>query len=451
MGIITIIVLALTALALGFGALWGCGRGLYRATLRLGLVLFAIVLAILLRGVLTDALLGIKIDGQPLNEMLTEEFANGDMPESLVNLIMALMKSVIGLVSFLVLFYVLRLVTWAIVYPICKIWVKKGSKIQEEEVPYEQAVAEGYEGTEEEYLASLAKKKPRYKKRRGYGALVGLAQGIIIAFVVMSPLTGMIQQVDKVSKVEIQGEALFELPEEVGITEYVESAPGKIYGKLGGWFFDTITTVKDENGKEVSIGAAVDAIDAVMGVVESIEDLTLHLETLSSDTATDQERIDALTSLGEGLEKAGKALDNLDKDSRQMLEDLLDSVKELIETEGDMDPEMEDLISNLSLDDLDLAAAGRALQGISNLLAVVEMDNPNQETITQSDVNDIVNGLAKNSFILDMVSGTEGDVEFIDTSDEDLVEYRDMFILAVENAEVEDEADRAVLASFFGL
>ena len=198
MGIITIVVLALTALGLGFGALWGCGRGLYRATLRLGLVLFAIILAVLLRGVVTDALMGIEVDGQPLDQMLASEMGgDGEMPESMVNLILALVKSVIAMVAFLVVYFVLRLFTWAVVYPICKIWVKKGPKIEEEEVSYEQAVANGFEGTEEEYALSLTMKKPQYKKRKGYGALVGLGQGIIVAFALIAPLTGMMKQVQR--------------------------------------------------------------------------------------------------------------------------------------------------------------------------------------------------------------------------------------------------------------
>ncbi|MBE7091213.1 MAG: hypothetical protein E7363_04795 [Clostridiales bacterium] len=450
MGIITIVVLALTALGLGFGALWGCGRGLRRATLRLGLVVFSIVLAILLRGVLTDILLDIKIDGEPINEMLAEAFSEGDLPESLQNLIMALIKSVIGMVGFIVLFIVLRLITWMIVYPICKIWVKKGPKIQEEEVPYEQAVENGYEGTEEEYALTLAKKKPRYKKRRGYGALVGLAQGIIIAFVTFSPLTGMLVQVDKISRIELQGEAVFELPEEVGITQYVESAPGKVYNTIGGWFFDSITTVKDEEGNKVSIGDAVDIVDAVAGVAASIEDLTEHFETLSSETATDQERIDALDSLGAGLVEAGNALDNLDADSRQMLEGLIDSVKDLISESGDMDPEMETVINNLSLDSLDLSAAGSALQGISTLLNVTEYEG--EETVTQEDVNNIVNGIAKNPLILDMVETIgEEDVVFIPTDEDEFDDYRDWFVEAVENAELADEGHRETLRTFFGL
>ena len=453
MGIVTIVVLALTALALGFGALWGCGRGLRRATLRLGLVVFSIVLAVLLRGVVTDALMGIEVDGQPLDQMLASEMGgDGEMPESMVNLILALMKSVIAMVAFLVVYFVLRLFTWAVVYPICKIWVKKGPKIEEEEVSYEQAVENGFEGTEEEYALSLTKKKPRYKKRRGYGALVGLGQGIIVAFALIAPLTGMMKQVDKISSVEMDGKPLFEVPAEVGIDKYVKSAPGKVYGTLGGWFFDTVTTVKDANGNKINIGAAVDAVDAVMGVVESIDDITVHFETLAAENATEQERIAALNALGEGLEKAGNALNNLDKDSKQILNDLISSVKDMIATEGDLDPEAEAMLENLSLDNLDLAAAGKALQGMSHMLTVLEdPEYDGDDIVTKEDVTDIVNGIAKNPLILDMVGTAEGDVVFIDTTDDEFANYRAWFVEAVEDAELADEEDRAALRMFFAL
>ncbi len=450
MGIITIVVLALTALGLGFGALWGCGRGLYRATLRLGLVLFAIILAVLLRGVVTDALMGIEVDGQPLDQMLASEMGgDGEMPESIVNLILALMKSVIAMVAFLVVYFVLRIFTWIIVYPICKIWVKKGPKIVEEEVSYEQAVENGFEGTEEEYALSLTKKKPRYKKRRGYGALVGLGQGIIVAFALIAPLTGMMKQVDKIATVEMDGKPLFELPEDAGIGEYVNSAPGKVYGTLGGWFFDTVTTVKDADGNKVNIGAAVDAVDAVMGVVGSIEDMTTNLEILGSESATDEERMDALDGLGDSLIASGNALDKLDKDSKKILEDLIGSVKDMIAQEGGSDPEMEAILEDLSLENLDLAAAGEAIKGISSFLTKTNPDYTGTEGVTQKDITAIVNGIAKNPLILGMIESMgEGEpVTFVDVTG---TEYADLFANAVAAADL-DADKKAVLAAFFGL
>ena len=110
-----------------------------------------------------------------LKEMLAEAFTSGDMelPSSMINLIFTLIEIIIGIVAYFVAFIALRLVSWILLYPILKIFVKKGAK-----------------------------------KRKAWGALIGMLQGVLVAFFICSPITGLLAQVGKLSTLEMDGKKL---------------------------------------------------------------------------------------------------------------------------------------------------------------------------------------------------------------------------------------------------
>ena len=89
MGNIFLAMLGLTAIALIFGTFFGFLRGRNRAILRLVLIVVCAVLAIVLRGTITDLVMGIKVDGKPLKEMLFSLINSGEtaMPQSLINIV----------------------------------------------------------------------------------------------------------------------------------------------------------------------------------------------------------------------------------------------------------------------------------------------------------------------------------------------------------------------------
>ena len=213
-------ILIFTLVSLLFGALYGRMRGRNRAILRLALIVLSVVLAILLRGTVVDAIMGINVGDGTIKESMSSAFGDS-LPESMQSLIFALVEIMIGLMAFFLLFIALQFVTWLILFPILKIFVKKGEN-----------------------------------KRKGAGALVGLAQGLVIAFVICAPLTGILVQIDKIASIEMNGKPLVKLPEELGISEFVSSAPGKVYNSTGGWFFNVVSSTKDENGNKVLAGSA---------------------------------------------------------------------------------------------------------------------------------------------------------------------------------------------------
>ena len=122
MGYVTIAILALTAVGLLFGTLFGAMRGRNRAILRLILVLGCVVAAILLRGIVVDFVMDVNVGEGTLKEELVASFTEGDMnmPQSMQDLIVTLVEILIGLVAFFILFIALRLVSWMIIFPICK-------------------------------------------------------------------------------------------------------------------------------------------------------------------------------------------------------------------------------------------------------------------------------------------------------------------------------------------
>ena len=126
MSYLTIGVLAFTLFFILTSTLLGLLRGRNRALLRLILVLVSAVASIFLIGVFTPLILNIKIQGQPIKEAINSAFNSGEtqLPEKLQQVIFALIEIIIGVAVFFLTFFLLRFITWALFYPILKIFVK---------------------------------------------------------------------------------------------------------------------------------------------------------------------------------------------------------------------------------------------------------------------------------------------------------------------------------------
>ena len=416
MGYISLGILAFTAISLIFGWLFGLMRGRNRAILRLCLIVLSVVIAIFARETVVGIVMNLDLGGQTIPDMINEALNSGEtqLPQAIQDIVFALVEIIIGLVAFFIILLALSFVTWLIVFPICKIFVRKGAK-----------------------------------KRVLAGGFVGLLQGLVIAFVVCAPLTGIIIQIDKVSGVQMQGKPLFEIPAEVGTDEYIASAPGKIYDATGSWFFDIVTSTKDASGKNVSIDDTCDVVVAVAGIADSVTQLTSKVDSMTSETATPQEKVDTMKSMGDSLVEIGNSLENLSGDAQAIVNDLVSSVKEMI-TEGSDEPlpaEIEELLTDFKVEDLKLASAGHALNGIASYIEKTSDEFETTEPVTQEDVNNIVNGLADNTFIVDMIAGDGESVpQIIEVSEEN----KALFENAVNNTTI-DEEQKNTLRELFGI
>ena len=367
MGIITSVMLGLTVVGLGFGALFGFMRGRNRAILRLILVAVSVFLAIFLRGPLTNLVMGIEVEGQPIKEMLLSAFNQGEMavPESLQTLVFSIIEIFLGIFAYFIAFFSLRAVTWAVVFPICKIFVRKGEK-----------------------------------KRRCQGALIGLAQGVLVVFAVLMPLNGMVYQVDKISQIKMQDKPLFSLPAEVGVEEYVNGPMGKTYYAIGGWYFNLLTSADKINFDDIT-----DMVVVVGGLADSISGITESMDVLQKEGATTQEKTEALTDVGNKLIEVGESINSLSDNAKQQVNDMLSDVKEMIAGGEEAGGEIEEFFNDLSLEDIDIGGMGHALVGVSSIIEKQETGEP----IDQEDVNHIVTGLATNMKIVDMIMGGENE------------------------------------------
>lgn len=412
MGILTIVILGLTAVALLIGALSGLIRGRNRAILRLIMIVVCAGVAILLRGTLTKILMEIEIDGESLKQMLVSMLATGEtqLPEAVNNLAFALVEVIIGLLSYFLLFFALRIVSFIIIYPICKIFVKKGRKT-----------------------------------RRLWGALVGLLQGIIVAFVVLSPATGLIVQVEKLSSVKMEGKPLIEIPQEIDLKEYTESTAGQLYISIGNWYFNILTSGTTADGMNINLEDTIDTVHTVLGLADTVTGLGDSMGALSNPESSPEDKINALDQTGDALIALGNQIDGLDDGAKEMINELLGSVADMIpsDPEDENSQAMKDALSDLTLDDLNVAGVGQAMKGVSSVMENVK--NETIENIEQEDIDNIVNGISSNEFILEMIPG---DTTLIDVSELDsgLV---DKFEDAL--ADVEDPETKAKLEALFGL
>ena len=365
MSYITIGVIALTAIAILFGTLWGMGRGRNRSILRLILIIGCVAGAIFLRPIIVKVIMGIDTGEGTIAEMLASSMGGGEseMPEAFTNLLLALVEISFGLVSYFVAFFALRLVSWIIIFPICKIFVKKESK-----------------------------------KKKGAGALIGFIQGLVIAFAVVVPLNGLTGTMAKLSQIEMQGKPLMEMPAEIGLEEHLSSPINGVYDTVGGWYFGMLTSSETADGT-LTLNGVADVFGGMLGFINGMSEIGNGMSPLANPDKTSEERVVALRSASDALANAGAIIDGLDADSKDLFNKVLVSLKDMM---GEESPEMADLFNGLTADKLNFTALA---QGYDALADYIEYTKINVQTVTQEKVNDIINGLAGSNFFIQMLIG----------------------------------------------
>lgn len=394
MGMITLVVLGLTLTGMALGALFGFLRGRERALLRLVLVVVSALLALVLRGAVVDAVMNISIDGSTLQETLMAGFSSEGtpVPQSVVNLILVFLEIFIGFISYFILLFSLRFLTWLLVFPFLKLIIRFFEKIradrallktiEENIVPEVENVPENVETEvtdeseetvidgendvenaeyaieneaesdsqtsdetpeieepaveiaceEAEPIKTVSVKETRkairkqYKKAvskyRGQGALVGLVQGVLVAYFLFAPLTCLLTQVNAITSIEMNGKPLVSIPSEIDITEYSESAIGKFYNATGRWYYNIMTTATDANGNKVSLEGTLNSVSIILNVTSVATSLGDDFKKLQQENATPEEKIDAMNTLSDKLLSIGTSMDNLDDTTKAMIEDL---------------------------------------------------------------------------------------------------------------------------------
>lgn len=370
-------ILGFTLLYVVTSTLLGLLRGRNRAILRLVLVLVSAVLSVVLIDVLAPLILNIQIKGQPIKEAIASALNSGEtaLPEKFQQIILTLVEIILGIAVFFIAFMLLRFITWALFFPILKIFIKKGEK-----------------------------------KRVLSGMIIGLVQGVLVALMVCAPITGLVGDISKISSIEISGNKMLPIPEEVGFEEYKNSTLFTVYDKAGNWLYKLVSS-KKADGQNVSISDTIDVVVATTDIANNAQNLSSGVESLTKDGATAQDKVDGLSQIGESLVAIDESINSLGDDGKELFKELIESVVQLAGgEEGDLPPEISDFVENLDVSDLSLKQTGEALQGIASYIEKTTTGFESYgEEVSQSEVDSIVNGLSANTFILDMLA-SEGEV-----------------------------------------
>ena len=393
-------VLGGTLLTVAVGALLGLLRGFRRSVLRAALLVFCFILALALCGSVSDAIIGIKIsDGKTIEELLASSFSEGG--QAVTDIVVPMAHAFAKIISFIVIFSLLQVVTWILVFPILKL-----------------------------VLRPLIGRRPH---ARLLGLAVGAACGLFVAFAFYSPVNGLLNEVGKIASIDLssitndganngeqspQDQKLDQFMNN-GIAEYRESGVSKFYNGIGGGLYRTISTVEDKNGNKVTVSTQIDALAAaakLAGKAASLKNVTNPDGTVN--TAAIKDFAKALTEMDELTPEAKKALN--------------DMVKSATEAMGDGVPEA---IKNLDLEKVDFKTEGDLLITIADVAE-------NEGNLENVDVSKVVNDLSKSTVILPTLA--ESDVT-IPVDDETRAEV-DAAIADLESKTGSDAVDAETIA-----
>lgn len=185
MEIITLVIIALSILSIGLGLLLGLFRGFGNSLLRLALIVVSIIFAFIFKDTLTNFILNYKI-----NDTTIEQSIISSIPEEYQNvseIIIPILKILAGIIAFLIIFIVLQIITY-IVFKILKIFINKIGK-----------------------------------KNKLFGLVVGGVQGVIVALTLCVPLSGLINNVNKISNIKVYDSEKNEEVALIDVSQFDES------------------------------------------------------------------------------------------------------------------------------------------------------------------------------------------------------------------------------------
>lgn len=198
---ISLIIIVLTIIGIVFGILWGLKRGLNHSLLRLVLLIGCAIGAIFLSKPLAQGLMEFQVGDATLPEMFIGDVASSE--ELAINLLAV--QIMFATIAYLIVFGLLRLLSWLIVFPILKIFIKKD-----------------------------------LIKKRLFGMLVGFVQGLVLLMVVVAPLSCMFTLLNQVAEEPMESNVAEATFGDMGLTEYADSGLSGLYASVGGWYYEII-------------------------------------------------------------------------------------------------------------------------------------------------------------------------------------------------------------------
>ena len=320
-----LIIAVLTFVPIVLGILLGLLRGSRRSLLRLILIVLCVVLAFVLCGPLSKSVLNAEVTqhvgDEEVEEVVTlQEYLENMLGEDMKDLsvyVVPLVQSIAKVMLFLMLFLVFQLLSWAIVYPLCKLFVK----------PKRVKDSSGH---------------TRRKKRRLLGAAIGLVQGVVVALCLCVIVNGFFAAANELTQIsagmaemtdgteEQQPELAMQAEAEDGtedgtenalvdlkpmFEEYDQSVFGKLYNSIGSKPFTLISKVTTEDGKTVTLTGQLEAFHGLVDIGKEFIKLTdLNYNNLYADNNLQKltDILNNVESIKEGLsEEAGDTVEGM--------------------------------------------------------------------------------------------------------------------------------------------
>lgn len=472
MNYIELIILGFTLLFIANGALWGFIRGRNRSILRISIIIGILILCFIVKNPIVDAIFEIEVDGQTLGNSIVE--AMGDDLASLSDMLIPLIKGIIGFLLFIIMFFILKILTLIIVYPILKIFVKKEGRIDNDN-PYQNPNGNPYNTSNGEYVEPYpTNPKPQYKLQRGFGAIIGAISGFVICIFILGPIVctlstastvvsmynsiseGTTDENDTIQYDEDVKEEIILLDNSIVdaggsissssgnetnddflsnilsmFEELNDSAIVKVYKFSSSWIYDGLTkttyimVVTDEDGieKEVEVSVSLDSVGEIIEVASTVvvefTDLSEVIEELSNGAQDESLSSDVLVKLGNCLINIGNSLDNLSKDSKSLLDDMGTMIIDMIMEESDSEETNEEMafLYDFKFSELDLTSIGKLLVEFAPYIT----DEENLDTLTNDKIDMFVECVIKNIKFIDLIFAN------LDLEDEDLFDFGEKY------------------------
>ncbi len=435
MNYIEIGILALTGVAILFGLILGIARGSRRAILRLILVLLCIVAAYFLKDPVTNIALNEEVPesiagtSETGEAVTVQQFIVNQLPEDVRSLgetvVVPLVKVIAGTAMFLLLFLALQFLSWLIIYPICKIFVKKAKKKRNKdgEVVYG-------------------------KKHGGIGAIFGLIQGVAVALCLCITLTGLAIQADRVvamvddlssatqasasvdsmefafadedvggvSTDSSTSESTSIIPPEIEqmLKDYENTTVGKFYGETCSPAFTYISSVKisNEDGttQTITLGGQVDALQTMVDIVVEVQKSSATLQGIDfsnlSSLSDLQDVFAAIDNIKDGLSDEAKATVNA------VISSAIDMIPVPEEAQGFLGG-VKDVLKETDFTEISFSNELTIISSVSEKLEDVS-------SITTDDVAEMINTISESQLIVPVLGSMDVDLNLSDSEKDQL-------------------------------
>ncbi len=393
MDILSLVLLGITGFFLLFGLLFGLKRGFYRSLVRLGTLGVAFAAAWFLKPVYVNAVLDVQVNGQSLRAALSEV---GAEMAAFAPVITALVEILLGVVLFILVFLVLKFITAIINMIVCIFVPKKSSRL--------------------------------------LGMLVGIVQGLLIAFFICAPLNGIILDVNTILNIEMDGQPIIDAETKqqmkssgIDFDAYEEGAVSKVYTAVGKGFYKALASTKTEDGKKVSLPGYVEATEATTKFADEITALSeINLENgLTADSRD---------AIQQAMHNLNEIKGDLSDEAAETLNDLVSTV--VSEMGEDMPDGVKDVLEGFDVREVNFEAEG---QVILDLYDFAEGEN---SEITAAG---LVNSLAQTTVMLPVLESMVSAESPMELPEESRAE----FVAAIDA--LADAEKAAALRNIFGL